>query len=286
MAGGAVAFIGFHPPGWQTVNSGLLATIRRWLGTLYHPERASLLLLFVCMVLLIALIGYVVRLVYDGRDGGSYMNGGFATFLAISLIIYLWFVVAVICFLNAITPLDERILSPAFILVLLLVMHAVNTGLLWVKRPVPLWAAIRVPAMALVVFIVSTWYSGTKLVATRFHDDGIGLNSKPWRSSKMIEASSALPADAVIYSNAPDMLYPLTRRRSKGIPRKADIVTKVADPKYPAAISQMRRELSGSNGYIIYFSARPDLPDENELRQLLPLRVIHKSRDGTIYTAQ
>src|SRR3546814_20423835 len=62
---------------------------------------------------------------------------------------------------------------------------------------------------------------------------GVGYASRSWVDSPTMRAVAALPADAVIYSNGPDVIAYVLKRRAHSIPRRFDLRTELDDPTYP-----------------------------------------------------
>jgi 4-amino-4-deoxy-L-arabinose transferase-like glycosyltransferase len=286
--GRATGFIAFHPPALHVMSAGIQSTIRLWLATLYYPQRASQLLTFVGILIVAALIGRVWRAM-STRDAdvsrGSRSLGGL---LALSVFIYVAFIIGVICFLNAITLLDERILAPALIMLVLLIIRVVGAGLLWVRRPIALYIGIRVVVVALLVYIGSGWVTATRKDVAAAHAYGLGLNSASWKSSKIIQAIAALPPNTVIYTNAPDIVYPMARRLSEELPFPADPVTAVTNTGFATEIGRIREQLWERGGFVVYFYqlSRPWCADDKEVARLLRVKSVYSAQDGSIYAAR
>src|SRR3546814_8081508 len=70
-----------------------------------------------------------------------------------------------------------------------------------------------------------------------------------------MRAVAALPADAVIYSNGPDVIAYVLKRRAHSIPRRFDLRTELDDPTYPfqQQLAQLRRDLDNGNTFIVFW---------------------------------
>jgi hypothetical protein len=102
-----------------------------------------------------------------------------------------------------------------------------------------------------------------------------------------VAAVRALPARAVIYSDAPDVLYMLDGRATSSIPETEDFSTLKDNSRFEAQIAEIRQTLSGRGGYVVYvrgLGRGSFLPSESTLRRLLDLRPVDQVRDGAVYT--
>ncbi|UVO50355.1 glycosyltransferase family 39 protein [Sphingomonas sp. SUN019] len=117
---------------------------------------------------------------------------------------------------------------------------------------------------------------------------GIGYSGVEWTSSPVVGAVAALPADAVIFSNAPDALNYLTPRKTAFIPMKTHPRTGREDPANTVrdVIERMRRSLAAGNGYIVFLDGvdwRFYTMTEAEVVRALRPALIRREPDGRIY---
>jgi hypothetical protein len=113
-----------------------------------------------------------------------------------------------------------------------------------------------------------------------------GLVTPAWEHSAVLAEVRALPADAVIYSDAPDILYLLDGRATSSIPETSDFSTLKANPRFQAQIDEIRRTLERRGGYVVYIRGLGRdsfLPTEASLQKLLPLHRVENADDGAIY---
>ena len=123
------------------------------------------------------------------------------------------------------------------------------------------------------------------------HFNGIGYASVSWSNSPTVAAVRALPADAVIFSNAPDALNFLTPRKALFVPFKVHPRTSQPDPAAPVSdvLARMRESRADGEGYVVFLDDvdwRWYLMTEPELVKSLGLRLRRRGGDGRIYTIE
>ena len=114
-----------------------------------------------------------------------------------------------------------------------------------------------------------------------------GYTTPMWKHSPVLADVRALPAGAIIYTDAPDVLYLLDGRATSSIPETVDFSTLKRNPRFDAQIDEIRRTLSTRGGYVVYvrgLGRDSFLPTEASLTRLLPLRLVDNTGDGAIYT--
>ena len=223
----------------------------------------------------VAIVGFALTatlaiavLVWGWRQAGT------RRLIGLSAVCYLVFIVLSITFVDALTPLDKRILAPVHVALIVLVP-------LWVSA-LPLTApSFRVLAAGFVLLVAVR--AGAWVVKAPKSD--LGYACRQWRESELARFIRTLPPDAVIYTNAVDFLYLGTNRFAKPIPRLYYAVSRKPDLMYRERTRTMSEELQARDGYLIYFTTiqRPWQPTQQRLREDLPLRVVHSAKDGTAY---
>jgi hypothetical protein len=188
-------------------------------------------------------------------------------------------------FVDAFTPIDNRILSPVYLagLVLTLCLLA-NSGVALRHR--------QILRLFLVVSLLV--FSTTQLMQSlawlrQSYNDGLGYASRIWKESPTIEHVKALNPCILIFTNGPDAVHLLTGRHALMIPRKANPGTGVVNSDYSNEIGEMKRVVKERKAVLVYFSAiawRWYLPSETELREELGLSVRLGEKDGSIYSGE
>jgi hypothetical protein len=97
-----------------------------------------------------------------------------------------------------------------------------------------------------------------------------------------------LPEDRPIYTNGVDAIYILAGRQTRRLPAKYSPHSLREYADYDARLKEMLADLRQNRGRIVYFdnvTARPFLPDRQELQAALPLTPVRQLSDGTVYAA-
>ena len=204
----------------------------------------------------------------------AWRQGGTRRLIGLTTVCYLVFIVLSITFIDALTPMDKRILAPVHVALIVLVP-------LWVATLRLSAPSLRVLATAFV--LVMAVRAGGWVVNAPKSD--LGYACRQWRESELARFIRTLPPDALIYTNAVDFLYLGTNRFAKPIPRLYYAVSRKPDVMYRERLRTMSEELQARNGYLIYFSTiqRAWQPTEQRLREGLPLKEVHSAEDGAAY---
>jgi hypothetical protein len=216
------------------------------------------------LVVLGALVVTVVLLIVLRRNSGDVPR-----LLLLFALVQIVILEVAITFFDAGVDLDSRELIPVFLAVVLALACGVSRTK-WMK-------------VVTVVLVVAC--------ALRFGIDNVteppGAYTTPkWEHSPLLADVRALPADAIIYSDAPDLIYVLAGRATSSIPETLDFSTLKKNPRFNDQIDEIKRTLSTRGGYVVYvrgLGRDTFLPSESTLRHLLPLRVVHNESDGAIY---
>lgn len=159
---------------------------------------------------------------------------------------------------------------------------------------IPIFVAV-VLAMACAVGQIPSARSVTLAATTLFVIGGVVVLVNPahgyakpyWKHDRVLADIRALPANTVIYTNAPDAVYLLAHRAVSSVPETRDFSTLKTNENFSAQIQEIRSTLSTRGGYLVYLRGleRDDfLPTEARLKQLLPLRLVRNEPDGAIYS--
>jgi hypothetical protein len=121
-----------------------------------------------------------------------------------------------------------------------------------------------------------------------YRDGYTNYADKRWVQSEIIRKLSSLPPSTPIYTNGQDAIYILTGKHSSVIPQKVYPLDSAVNHSYSSQLTSMQERLKNQNGVLVYFNTltylRPYLPSEDELKEELPLNLLEKGDDGSIYT--
>ncbi len=203
--------------------------------------------------------------------------GGALRLVVLYLAFYLGFVVLTSLFFKPGSDVDERILFPAYICLLAILISALRR--LWDYRNWLLRGAVVLLCVVLVrnKIVYSYW------IVHNLQQDGQRYASAAWRESPTIAEINSL-SPSIIYTDDIAAVYLLANRFSYTIPRRLDAVTNAPLPGYPEALQSMRDRIASGEAVLVLFqpgSLPPDMaPLEDVTQGLTP---IYTFPDGVIY---
>ena len=193
---------------------------------------------------------------------------------------YLPFLYVSMAFLDASTPLDDRILSPYLILSVVAGFPGLGTLARRLGKPLAWWGF----AVAMVILILVRAPAAIA-VAQEIRRDGIGYTSRHWTDSATVAYAQALPSGARIYSNAPDILRFLDLRPATQLPAMTNALTLQPNPSYSQMLNAMCEDLASGRAYLVLFDSMNawNLPDRATLEARCQPRLVQRLTDGTVY---
>lgn len=213
---------------------------------------------------------YSVSLAY--QVFGLLFCGFYGAFLVVSLILF-----------DAHIPLDARILSPLFVIWLILIIAS-------------LWNAIRLmnskwlKAIAFVIVVLLLTINATRAfsLATRIHEQGLGFSSPLWTRSNTLAFLGSLSQDSVFYSNGADIIEYFTSKRARSLPAMGDPRSLVRNQTFEHEMALMCTELAQGRARLVYLNHvdwRWYLPSRSEFEPSCPALQALVFDDGIIYEA-
>lgn len=217
--------------------------------------------------------------------------------LVLFVLVYMAFLVLSISFVDANTPLDDRILSPVFVACVVLFMYALSV--LWQMitdrgdqtpeaRPPAgqkRWSLIILVVLGVAFLGTAVWRELNWIRAET--GQGLGFTGLAWQQSDINAYIAQLPDDLPIYSNVPEAIYLHTEKSALSFPRKINVTTQRVEADYTAQMALIRQELLQEQGVIVFFSTlRQDARETiTEIESELPLTISFEAADGLVYTA-
>lgn len=165
-------------------------------------------------------------------------------------------------FVDANTPIDDRILSPVFPAFALLLSYAVGIA------PLPSrlhHLAKGLLSLALAV-AVGLMLRGSLEWARASATEGIGFNQLRWRNSEVLGALSALPSNLGVYSNSPEAVFLYLDRSAMPLPSRVIRTIKQPNEAFGSEMVRLSGEVETGRSVVAYFSglapgSRPDLQE-------------------------
>jgi hypothetical protein len=181
---------------------------------------------------------------------------------------------------DASTPLDDRILSPLFVLGLVgvvVVCSPVTSRASWLR-----WLVITPLAGMLLLTAVRGVARAVEL-----HQDGQGYAGRAWTASPTVAWVADLDPGTAVYSNEMDALYLLAGRQAYQVPIRWDPVKAAPRDDFAEQLASMEARVRSGGAVLVLFNSlaaqQAFLPPEAELAD--GLRVVFRSEDGVIYGA-
>ncbi len=249
------------------------ATIAGWLV----PANVSPWVGGVALVLLTAGLGvWVIR--RAGPRLARTPGGPLASLLLLFAAVYLAFIVGCRIFVDAAILLDARILAPVHVV---LVIAGAGLAAQWLPDPMPHRA--RLALLAAVLVLAAAHAAGTARWVRAVRADGLFYTKRSLRNSALLDQVRALPPTARLWTNAPDVVYILTGRCARWLPRHERPESGQPDPGFA---SDWRALLGQPNAYVAWlhaFTWRSYLPTESELTASPSVAPVASLADGTLY---
>jgi 4-amino-4-deoxy-L-arabinose transferase-like glycosyltransferase len=194
---------------------------------------------------------------------------------------YLLFFLVSICLFDAYSPLDTRMLLPAFLLLL-----PAGIALAWSLAQAMARPAIWGIFLAVALGLVGVTGRRGEAEAYYSHKNSREFNSVHWRRSPAIAAVQKLDPAMKLYSNGPDVIEFITGRKVVMLPVRTDPETRRPYPQYPAEWTAMTNATCSGTAVVAYLTDinwRWYLPTKGELETQAHLPVLKQLSDGVIF---
>jgi len=273
----------FHPVTRAQLWQGL-TTLSSWVGLpVSLPTYVHLIV--VGFIFVVSLVFALDLLRFGLSTSGAYQLGNspphFIVLLALFTGIYSAFVVLSISFLDANTPLDDRILSPIYVTFLILVIYLVSRYIH--SRKPAVWRLIP-GSMVLILLVVYGASSFPFLRTSRA--SGIGFSSPVWENSALLQEIRGLPVDVAIHSNVPEAIYLHTGRPATRLPRVYERSAAQSNPEFELELLAIEAKMATEKAVIAFFNqpGRIENPSLEDIEAILDLEIQTQAADGWIYT--
>jgi hypothetical protein len=236
----------------------------------------TILILFTC----IGCIFWLWKKSISERDATLTGQTQTAFLVVLQSVLYLAVLFISLTFFDASTALENRILVPAFVCLILLFVYLLNR-LWYISSNWAFWLAGILTAVALVL----TVYDGRRTILD-LHTDGQGYSSAYYRNSLTIDALKRLPP-MEIWTNRVPAVNILADRPAYALLAPIDPLTRLKRPNYDSSLQGIRQSVLDGKAALVVFEARQVLDDPIEgawLQDLITgIPVIFESDDGMIF---
>jgi hypothetical protein len=269
----------FHPVSGGTLRQGAI-TVSSW----FLPNTAPTSLRLVTTAaygaafLLLLVAGYV-RL--RGRNTAQMAWRDKACLLPLLYgIVYATSLLASMTFIDASTPLTNRILSPIYLVLLLTTACLIGRLAGVVRKKTLMLSLVAVMSLALTA-------SYAKQSADLWRDirtQGRRLTSRTWVESETIAVLRGMPAGAIVYTNEPQPVQLYTGIPAFRAPERWDSIRDQVPEDYEGALAGMRIDLQSPNSALVIFHPS-DLREETTPLEVLTegLALVVTTDDAKIY---
>jgi len=271
-------------PDWDRWMSGL-ETLSTLIvpGRVPGPVRYALLFvaLLICVVLISRCILVTGRAMLSKRAIGDDV---IPLVLALFAPLYVVFLIVAVN-IEANLPLTTRYALPLYVTLVITLTFAAARREVFAGSRVLRWSLSGLVLVLLLGNAARTTVQGKDAFA-----NGIGFSSVDWATSPLVKAVNDLPAEALIFTNAPDALNFLTGRSTRYVPLKFERRTGAEGRAGSSEkqVSELSDALRGQNAYMV-FADKVDwrfyLMSEDELKSLLSVTVYKELEDGRIYVS-
>jgi 4-amino-4-deoxy-L-arabinose transferase-like glycosyltransferase len=265
-----------HLPGAAKLVEGL-ATIAHWLVPGRVPTvvgGAAALIVGACLFI----VG--IRRLAREQDSAHSSTNALLTLAMAFLCAYSLLLLASLSLADASTPLDDRILSPVYVLGLVGILVACPLIILHGS-----WPRWLVTAAVAGMLLLTALRGAARVIELR--RDGQGYAGRAWSASQVIAWVADLDPAIAVYSNEMDALYLLAGRQAYQVPIRWDPVRAAPREDFEEQLAAMRTDILLRGAVLVLFNTIDNqqtfFPSRGELTDGLAERVHFE--DGAVYVA-
>jgi hypothetical protein len=199
--------------------------------------------------------------------------------------VYLAFLFGSLALVDPATPLDDRILSPIYLLAIIVGMYGVHRALTLDRVMTLPRVGKAATVLMLSGFCVSTLIRGFDVFQYSRHE-GFGYVNWRWRDSQLMKFVEALPDTTLVYTNVPDAVYFHTGNPSRLLPIPEKQLTPKQFKQRRAELKQTQRRIRNEGAVFALFQGPSDTrfrrgnPSVSELQRLLHVEIYKRCDDG------
>ena len=273
----------WHPPPPEVWRGGLVLFLK-WL----LPDRVAAFLTDSSSMSLVTFLFLSVGAIWLGLRLARRANATSSPSLVLShlsvqalfCLVYLGLIVFTVLLLDRLTPIDERILAPLHLSILLILALAAAH----LSGSSSARARLSVAILCLGFAAFQIYRSG--LIVESLARDGHGYSSERWRTSPTLAYARGLPAVPIFSNNLPAMYF-IAGRTAYAIPSPTNLSNLEPNPSYGNELEEMRHLLRQGDGFLVLVGFAPtDVQGAEEWRNLTAgLLPVQGSAEGIVYRA-
>lgn len=218
---------------------------------------AAFSLVIVVVVAVIVLISRGNKSESKGRPSLR-LGGMLVIVFGIQGLLYGLVLVFTLTFLDASPIFEDRILSPFYVSVLILLVTFL--GYLW-NQPanVNKFLAMFLSAVLLFSFGMDGWDAALDL-----NENGKGFASTQWKASEIIQAAREIPLDVTLFSNRPTALYILADRSAYAMLSPFNTALAEKRPHYDEDVERINQMILDQEAMLVVFDYHLLVEDAEE----------------------
>jgi len=195
---------------------------------------------------------------------------------------YIVFIYFVITLVDHAIPLDQRILLPLYVSVL--------TASLWKIASITMSTQRHffIGVLVISVWVICSYIFGSFSLLQVARGPGFGFANANNKKSLVLREIQQMPKDQIIYSNAPDVIYLFTGRKTLMLPAIKFPDSKKDNPKFRQQIDRLKNDFQNGAGLVFLRSGlyRWYLPREIDFQNNWDIKPMLSDPSGTLYSLQ
>ena len=240
----------FHPVGSAEIKDGILI-FWKWLFPVRYQNVEQPVFWMEWAVIGFAVAAFLFLLILfllsfkKNTDFSPYINCQWI--FAMYIFCYLAFIWATISFFDASVNIEERILFPVFLVLVLLIFI---TGEFIVQRRK--WF-FQLAMIGFYGYFVITFSQDLIRFVPKFQSEGYGWAWEGWRTSPAMQIIRELPSEMMIYSNQPEAVSLWAGRGSFALLDPIDPSTNLPREDYSDTMDRIRNQVLDGESVLVFF---------------------------------
>jgi len=185
----------FHPPTMQKITGGTLIISQWFFPGIQSEQYRTVGLVFGTLIFSTLVLIWLLRLRKLGPDHTEKAAARFTAILVLYLIIYAAMLMASLTLFDASTRLNDRIMSPMYVLLILVIVIMV-----WQLSAVHAWKILRYGFVGILLLWMGANSVSANQIYSKMRIKGRGFNGRAWQGSETIAAVNDLPPHALLDS--------------------------------------------------------------------------------------